>query len=101
MTYSFNKIREYINIQSLDDFNSILKGISPSFFSKKFEKSKNECLDDIKRLLEQIDHDFHFVWILKQEKYAFQLQWKESVLKAHVEVLMEQIPISYWVKKVV
>lgn len=101
MTYSFNKIKEHINIESLKDFNSILQGIPPHFFNIKFEKSKNEYLVYIARLFEQIDNDFHFVWVLKQDKYAFQLRWKESVLNAHFEVLMEQIPLSYWVKKVV
>ena len=101
MAYSFSKIKEFIHVNSVDDFISLLHGVSPKFFNEKFEKSKNEYLIDINRLFEQLDEYFHFVWVLKQEKYVFQLKWKEIVLKAHMELLMEQIPHSYWVKKVV
>ena len=99
MTYSFRKIKEYIYVQSMEDFISLINKISPQFFWMKFHKSKSTYLKEIKRLFTQIDHDFHFVWILKQEKYAFQLKWKESVLKAHLKILKEGVFDENYIQK--
>lgn len=101
MTYSFSKIRECIDVQSIEEFKSLLQKVTPHFFKVKFEKSKKEYVEEIYRLFEQIDSDFHFVWVLKQEKYAFQLRWKESVLRAHLSLLLEVFPDENILKKAV
>ena len=101
MTYSFSKIREYINVKTVEEFKAIVGELTPHFFNKQFEKSKGEYLDDLIRLFEQIDNDYHFVWVLKQEKYAFQLRWKESVLKAHLDLILSEVPKKLLVKKAV
>ena len=94
MRYSLSKIKETIQVESMEEFNAILSKIPSVFFYKQFQKSKSECLDNLSRLLDQIDHDFHFVYILKQEKYNFQLHWKESVLRAHLDLLIPKVPID-------
>lgn len=101
MTHSFRKIREYINVKSTEEFSEVLTSLSPRFFNDEFSKTKSAYLVDFKRLLQQVDQDFHYVWVLKQEKYAFQLRWKESVLKAHLDLLLKMIPAEYRVKKAV
>lgn len=101
MTYSFSKIRERMNVKSIEEFTFVLNEITPQFFYSQFEKSKTEYLNDMKRLFKQIDNDFHFVWVLKQEKYAFQLKWKESVLKAHLDLLLGQVSDDFLVKKAI
>lgn len=101
MNHSFRKIREYINVNSTEEFGDVLNSLSPRFFDDHFGKTKSDYLLLIERLLLQIDQDFHYVWILKQEKYAFQLRWKESVLKAHLDLLMKIIPNDFLVKKAV
>lgn len=101
MTYSFSKIREHINVKTIEEFKAVLKTVTPQFFNKQFEKSKSEYINDMLRLFKQIDNDFHYVWVLKQEKYAFQLKWKESVLKAHLDLLLQQVPHEFVVRKAV
>lgn len=101
MTYSFRKIKEFFNFQTMEEFNGVLNQITPQFFYTQFEKTKSEYLNDLVRLFEQIDNDFHFVWVLKQEKYAFQLRWKENVLKAHLDLLLEKVPQEFLAKKAV
>lgn len=100
MTYSNSKLKNYINVRSINEFFSLLEDISPSFFVAQFAKSKASYLSDITRLVTQIDNDFHYVYFLKQEKYLFQLKWKESVFKAHVELLLPQFPKQVLIKKV-
>ena len=101
MKYSFSKIRQSVQVKSIEEFNSILSNIPSVFFIQQFQKSKPEYLNNLARLFDQIDHDFHFVYILKQEKYAFQLRWKESVLKAHLDLLIPEIPIEFQINKAV
>ncbi len=101
MKYSFSKIKQSIQVESMEEFNAILSKIPSVFFYKQFQKSKSECLDNLSRLFDQIDHDFHFVYILKQEKYTFQLRWKESVLKAHLDLLIPKVPIDLQIKKAI
>ena len=101
MTHSFRKIREYINVKSMEEFSEVLTSLSPRFFNEKFDKSKLVYLKEFKRLLDQVDQDFHYVWVLKQNKYAFQLRWKESVLKAHLDLIINNIPKDYLDNKAV
>ena len=101
MKYSFSKIKQSIQVESMEEFNALLSNIPAVFFNKQFQKSKSECLDNLFRLFDQIDHDFHFVYILKQEKYSFQLRWKESVLKAHLDLLLPIIQIDLQTNKAV
>jgi hypothetical protein len=101
MRHSFSKIRQIIKVESIEELNSILSEIPPIFFNRQFQKSKWEYLDNLFRLFDQIDNDFHFVYVLKQEKYTFQLRWKESVLNAHLDLLLVQIPDHLLVKKAV
>ena len=68
MTYSNSKLKNYINVRSINEFFSLLEDISPSFFVAQFAKSKASYLSDITRLVTQIDNDFHYVYFLKQEK---------------------------------
>ena len=100
MTYSNSKLKNYINVRSINEFFSLLEDISPSFFVAQFAKSKASYLSDITRLVTQIDNDFHYVYFLKQEKYLFQLKWEESVFKAHIELLLPQFPKQVLIKKV-
>ena len=100
MTYSNSKLKNYINVRSINEFLSLLEDISPSFFVAHFANSKASYLSDITRLVTQIDNDFHYVYFLKQEKYLFQLKWKESVFKAHIELLLPQFPKQVLIKKV-
>ena len=99
MTYSNNKLKDYINVKSTNEFFCLLEDVPPLFFNTQFDKSKSTYLSDIARLFNQIDNDFHYVHVLKQEKYLFQLKWKESVLKAHVELLLPQFPEQILIKK--
>lgn len=101
MEYSLSIVKKFVHVDSFQDFSNVLSAIPSVFFHQRFEKSKSEYLKIISRLFSQIDHDFHFVWILKQERYAFQLRWKESVLKAHLEILIVQIPNDLQIKKVI
>ena len=101
MKYSFSKIRQRIQVETIGDLNTVLCHIPSSFFNQQFQKTKSEYLDSLFRLFEQIDSDFHFVYILKQEKYTFQLHWKESVLKAHLDLIVTQIPNDLKIKKAV
>ena len=101
MEYSLSKIKQSIHIDSLREFGQLLSAIPSDFFHQQFQKSKSEYIENIYRLFHQIDSDFHFVWVLKQEKYAFQLRWKESVLKAHLDLLILHIPNHLHVKKAV
>ena len=101
MEHSLSKIKESIHVDSLREFSQVLSNIPSGFFYQKFQKSKSEYIENIYRLFRQIDDDFHFVWVLKQEKYAFQLRWKESVLKAHLNLLILQIPNDLRIKKAV
>jgi len=101
MKYSFSKIKQSIQVESIEEFNSILSNIPSVFFNQQFQKSKAEYLNNLSRLFDQIDHDFHFVYILKQEKYTFQLRWKETVLKAHLDLLISEIPIDLQINKAV
>tara|TARA_Y100000589_G_scaffold135278_1_gene129467 strand:- start:181 stop:486 length:306 start_codon:yes stop_codon:yes gene_type:complete len=94
MKYSLSKIKQSIEVESMEEFNTLLADIPPYFFKKQFQKSKRDYLKNLFRLFDQIDHDFHFVYILKQEKYAFQLRWKEDVLKAHLDLLFPKIRID-------
>ena len=101
MKYSFSKIKQSIQVESIEEFKALLANIPSEFFNKQFQKSKLDYLDNLFRLFDQIDHDFHFVYILKQEKYAFQLRWKESVLKAHLDLLFPKIQIDLQTNKAV
>ena len=58
MRYSYSKIKEFIHVNSIGDFMSLLHCISPNFFIVKFGKSKNQYLMDINRLFQQLDDDF-------------------------------------------
>ncbi len=89
MKYSIRKIKEQLGVQDLSDFRSVINSISESFFESHFYKSKSAYCEEILRLFDQIDNDYHFVCVLKQEKYVFQLQWKENVLKAHLDLLKQ------------
>jgi len=91
MKYSIRKIKEQLGVKDLSDFKGLINSISESFFESHFYKSKSTYFEDILRLFDQIDNDYHFVWVLKQEKYVFQLQWKENVLKAHLDLLKQGI----------
>jgi len=101
MKHSLSKVKQSIHVDSLREFGQLLSSIPYDFFHQEFQKSKPEYIENIFRLFHQIDDDFHFVWVLKQDKYAFQLSWKESVLKAHLDLLILQIPNHLHVKKAV
>ncbi|MBI34752.1 MAG: hypothetical protein CMP67_05235 [Flavobacteriales bacterium] len=101
MNYSLSKIKQLIKVDSLEELSLILSNIPSSFYNQKFQKSKSVYLENMKRLFNQINQDFHFVYLLKQEKYAFQLRWKESVLEAHIDLLISEIPSELCVKKAI
>jgi hypothetical protein len=101
MEHSLSKVKQVIQIDSLNEFGQLLSAIPSVFYHQQFQKSKSEYIGNMHRLFHQIDDDFHFVWVLKQEKYAFQLRWKESVLKAHLDLLVPQIPNHLRRKKAV
>lgn len=101
MEHSLSKVKQYIHVDSLREFGQLLSAIPSVFYHQQFQKSKSEYIENMYRLFHQIDDDFHFVWVLKQEKYAFQLRWKESVLKAHLNLLVPQIPNHLRTKKAV
>ena len=101
MTYSFSKIRELVNVKNIGEFKALLNQISPTFFDNRFEKTKSEYIKYLSRLFKQIDNDFHFVKILKQDTYTFQLRREEIVLKAHLDLLIEELPYEFIVKKAV
>ena len=95
MNHSLRKINNKITIKSLHEFIQLIGEMDGDYFELTFHKKKAKYLEDLTMLFEQIENDFHYVYILKQTTHVFQLQWKESVLKAHLDLLMPNIPHSY------
>ncbi len=95
MNHTLRKINNKISVKSLKEFIQLLSKIDTSYFERTFHKSKGKYLNDIQLLFEQIESDFHYVYVLKQGTHIFQLQWKESVLKAHLDLLVPNLPSSY------
>jgi hypothetical protein len=82
-------------VKSLQEFIKLIGKLDVDYFENTFHKSKKKYLEDLSLLFEQIENDFHYVYILKQKTHVFQLQWKESVLKAHLDLLIPNLPSSY------
>lgn len=88
MNYAYIRLNEIVKVTTINQFFEQLNALDHLFFETTFFKSKAEYVAEISRLLDQINNDYHFVAVLKQEKYRFQLNWKESVLKAHLQLLL-------------
>jgi hypothetical protein len=95
MRHSLRKIRESINVNTLEEFAQLLTKMETTYFENTFHKTQAKYLGDIQLLFQQLEDDFHYVHILKQKTHTFQLQWKESVLKAHLDLLIPNLPYSY------
>lgn len=88
-------------MKSLNEFIKLIGKMDVEYFEITFHKTRKKYLQDLAMLFEQIENDFHYVYILKRNTHVFQLQWKESVLKAHLDLLMPNIPSSYLKKPLV
>lgn len=99
MKNTFGKISSLIQVKSNAEFFTLLKKIDSTFYEQTFHKSKNNYLQDIRNLLSQLEEDFHYVYILKRKSHVFQLQWKESVLAAHLNLITLQLPEKYLTTK--
>lgn len=88
MNYAYIRLNEIIKVATTDQFFEQLSSLDYLFFETTFFKSKAEYITEINRLLDQINNDYHYVAVLKQEKYRFQLNWKETVLAAHLRLLL-------------
>lgn len=74
-------------VRTLQGLLESLKNLDESFFEIHFEKVKHSYLQEIQRLFNQVNNDYHFVYYLKRQEFEFQLKWKESVLIGHLNVL--------------
>lgn len=89
MTYAEKVLQNEFGFKSLNEFLDVIDGLLSHSFYSIFFKSKGEYQKSMKRLIAQINNDFHYVYYLKQQKMQFQLNWKLKVLKAHVEAVRE------------
>ena len=95
MNHSLRKINSKIIVNSLHEFIQLISKMDFDYFEHTFHKTKKNYLKDMTLLFEQIENDFHYVFILKQKTHSFQLQWKESVLQAHLDLILPNLPLSY------
>ena len=95
MNHSLRKINSKIIVNSLHEFIQLISKMDDDYFEQTFLKTKSKYLKDMALLFEQIENDFHYVFILKQKTHIFQLQWKETVLQAHLDLLSSNLPKSY------
>ena len=95
MNHSLRKINIKVIVNSIHEFIQLISKMDDDYFEHTFLKTKSKYLKDMVLLFEQIENDFHYVFILKQKTHIFQLQWKETVLQAHLDLLSTNIPESY------
>ena len=95
MNHSLKKINSKVTVNSLHEFIQLISKMDVNYFENTFYKPKKKFLKDMALLFEQIENDFHYVFILKQNTYLLQLKWKESVLKAHLDLLIPSLPKRY------
>lgn len=101
MNYALKKINSQVSVESVKTFMQLLSKLDSNYFENNFYKSKTKYLEDMQLLFEQIQSDYHYVYVLKRKTHVFQLQWKESVLKAHLDLLIPNIPVKYIVTSAV
>ena len=95
MNHSLRIINKEIDVKSIHEFIQLISKLDVDYFEKTFYRTKRKYLKDMVLLFEQIENDFHYVFILKQKTHVFQLQWKETVLLAHLDLLSPNLPESY------
>ena len=95
MDHSLRIINNEIAVKSIHEFIQLISKMDIDYFEYTFHKTKRKYLKDMVLLFEQIENDFHYVFILKQKTHVFQLQWTESVLQAHLDLLLPNLPESY------